>query len=234
MAIAHLNSASNSIATANTSFSLTVPASGGTAGNLILMAIQQTGTSVKTFTFPTGYTQGFRWDSGASHGAYIFAWKISVGAGDAGAKSITSSASNIWSGVVSVFSGTNTTTPILATGSNNTASMSGTSLSMLAVTMTEANSYLYEFHHGYSVQCTFTTGTMTEVADANHASTVDGSFGAAYEAVAASGSTGTRTITASASQTLWTTFAIGINPAAAATTSFIWPTETTYRILSRR
>lgn len=226
MAIVHENTTTWTNA-ASTSFSKTKPAA-ATTGRLIVLVVEQFTAGA---TFGASGFSSFAALSSGSCTVQVF-YKIAV-AGDAGgSQTITSStAATALCGQFTVYSGVDTTTPVVATQSTNSGTMSTTSLVIAAVTMTNANSVLFGFYTDGSSTGYTPAGTMTERSDFNGGSRQAGS---ADEQIAATGSTGTRTITANLTTTSWSAIGIGINEAAAAASSFIWPTETPYRILSRR
>lgn len=215
MAISHVDTTTGTGAASGT-LSITVPAT-ASAGTLIVLTAKQHATASPTWTYPSGYTQVATARAQASSsvsGIMGIGYKLSAGAADQGAKSITSTNSaGSWGYSISVYSGVDQTTPVVATGSSSTGTMSTSTMTINAITMTAANSWLYSayFDNLTGAPPHFTPDFSTERSDFLDTT----GFGSADEAIAAAGSTGTRTITNSGFTASWGTVAIGINEGAA-------------------
>lgn len=173
----------------------------------MLVSLKVGSATAETWTPPAGWTLITDRSSGNVSVGHIACFYKVAAAGDASASrtfSWTTAGNVAWT--CTVYSGTDATTPITSPATPNGGTMSTTTLTVNAVTMTATDSLMYACYAATPSGVTFTTGTMTERAD--HGTF---SFGAADQAIAASGSTGTRTITASASVNPWSTIAFGIN-----------------------
>lgn len=224
MAISHISTTAFSVG-AQTGMTLTIPA-GATNGRLIVIAFRQMQAAI-TFTPAAGWTIVSQIQGGTGGAQkWGIAYKIAASDASVSRTPVTSNvATGAWEGVVSIYSGVDATTPVVATGSTNSSTMSTATLTVNAVTMTAANSFLYAVGANLANATPTHTSTMTnERYDA--APGTSGTFGVYDELVAASGSTGTRTMTLSVSQTGNVTLAIGINEAAPTTATL---TQTTFR-----
>lgn len=219
---------SASISDNATSVVYTTPAS-ATTGRLIVLTFFQNASG--TFTLPAGFTSVLDTTLAARH--LCIAWKIAVAGDASAARTISSTATGQWAGWAHVYDGADATSPIPLVSTPNSGTMSTTAIIANGVTISVANSVLAAFFYlpaWGGVTFTGPTGMTQRISSAGADSMLF-----ADEARAATGATGTRTATAGSSVSAWGAVSFQISPAAAAgAASLIWPTETPYRILSRR
>lgn len=218
---------------AGTSYIGTAP-TGTATGDLLVAQIEiRINVSTTMSTVPTGWTVIRTNDVGVSDSQVW--WKLATGSDTAGTTYTWVGDQSQRSGVhISRISGQDATTPINT--HNGAAEGAGTtSHSMPTVTTTVADTLIFYFATGL----VNTTGTVTspvvEAYDANSGVAGAGAFWGygAREPQAAVGTSTARTVTSAASATS-VNQTVAIAPAGAAATSLIIPTDTVYRILSRR
>ena len=210
-----------SASTANSSGGLTISAPADVqAGDVLVAQIAQR-ASGSTVTPPAGWTQVLNNSSGASLQSTIFVHV--AGSSEPTSYTFSSTSSAKSAGGIVAYSGVDTNNPV-----NASAGATGASASMTApsVTTTISTTMLVSFWSAR--QESFTTpGSMTQRWNYSAGSGANSSMsvGAADEAVAAAGATGTRTASKSGSLD-WTAQSIALKPKANTQVSLSWTVTT--------
>lgn len=229
--------ANNSINAAGTSYIGTCP-TGTTTNDLMVAFIWCRSSTAQTLTGPSPLTWTlFAGQLTASTSSGWLYYRVATASDVAGTTTYTwgATSSVVSNVVINRITGADTTTPIDGTASTQGDASAGLTHTALAVSPTSASALLlYCFGSSTAGSSGTVTAPLTEQLD------VSGGTGTttrwvyeATESLSASGSTGTRAMT-SAGSTQGVNFMAAIAPTAAATPSLIIPTDSVYRILSRR
>lgn len=184
-----------------------VSPSGAVAGDVLVVDIITAGATVTGV--PSGWTQITNVQTGTT--ARLFAYWHAIGASDPGPWDFTLSASGAYSHICADYSGVDNTTPLDAAAGTLGSNTAGTSVIVPTVSPVTANTML---HSGVGEGATNRTITnpsgMTSIVEV----TVGRRQEAAWQAIAATGSTGTRTWTFSGS-VVYNAYMVPLRPSSA-------------------
>lgn len=219
----------NSVGTASSSYVANAPASIATGELLICSVLVRSAGASNTVTRPTGWTIIDEYISAGNAGMILSYWKLATGSEPA-SYTFTGTVSAVYIATAFRVTGADTTTPV--NGTPQHASDAGPTVHTIpAVTTTVADTMLVAIEGSVAnVSLASTWGTMTQVwFSATGTGTSARSQGGATEPIAATGSTGTRSVTNSTSGTVGLqSFAIA--PAAVTPASDVYYTPPRYAV----
>lgn len=197
--------------------SVVLPA-GATQGDVLVVDIITSGATVSAV--PSGWTQITNVQTGLT--ARLFSYWHAIGASDPGPWSFTLSASGSYSHICACYSGVDTTTPLDVAATTVGSNTAGTSIVVPAVSPTHTNTMLHSGVGEGATNRTITNPTgMTSITEVTSGRRQE----AAWQAIAATGSTGTRTWTFSGTA-VYNAYMVPLRAATAIPATFSAPTAT--------